>query len=295
MSDILKNCAVTFLAAKNAQSCNTPYLAKAKRVVLWAYGTEITAVGDSPTAAEIQAFANLFKCVIIDLGLVTQPDGTPINLEADTVQESVTIKIGETKVLTGYVTNLNDKVNKMLSNINTNKKVCQLGWIGADGRFYGGKKGIKAGVSVLEMADNGGGINAIMRRKVELNYQVNQGENLDYTEIDTDYLLIDNAENIGVYTLAGDASKDSISGYEGVTNWDKSLYPTLYAKVDGTDVDYYISAAHRRASTPKYFSINTLVNGNVIAGTGAGLNLGGFVDIISANFAADDEFTVAYS
>lgn len=293
--DILKRCGNKFRSTKIAQSCDTDYIGKPYILCIISENSEVTAIGKNPTPAEAQAHANIHELVFLKLGLVSYPDGTPIFIEADANQDGLKIKIGEDKVLTGYVTNLNQKVTEMLGDINTNKKVAQVAFITKDGRWFGGKKGWKASVSISSEADNGGGENAVMRMKVEVNFKIPQNQSTDYTDVDTDYLLLDNAENIGVYTLAGDASKDSISGYEGVTNWDKSLYPTLYAEVTTTTVDYYISAAHRTAQTPKYFSINTLVNGNVIAGTGAGLNLGGFVDIISANFVAGDEFTVAYS
>jgi hypothetical protein len=119
----------------------------------------------------------------------------------------------------------------------------------------------------------------------------------NYSGVDRAYLALQNLDMIGTYTMTKvvGLSGDSITGYEGVTGWNKDTYPTIYFKyvAAGTLISIYPSDADRSAGTNALATINISTGQTVTQANASGF--GGSVDIVNISFVGNDTWNVAFT
>ena len=230
---------------------------------------------------------------VINIGGVAYPKGEFQIIAANDAQEGVDIKFGEKKTFSGVITNLSDKVNEWLSTLNYNNQVVQLALIGKEGRWYFGKKGVKASMQISE--EHMGGARTMVR-DVLFTWYPKQNEFQSASAIDADYLLLDNPNTIGTFTPTDEGagvSADSISGYENLGGIDFGTYPILYAKVvSDTDIRWFDSAAARTIGTAFIMNFNPF---NAALTSGVGFTITGNLTIENTDITAADNFTVTFN
>jgi len=295
MTNLGKSCLNIIPMTANGKSCNTDWLQEPIAAYVWALGTSIAAVGNIPTPAEVQVAINAGLVTKIAFGSVTMADGTPQIFEATANQDGVPLQIDESKSMEGYITNLSNKINKWLSSLGYNRQVVQFGWVGKEGRWHGEKTGVKASIQILKPALSGV---RTLQRKLVISWNPLQSVEYDWSDVNTDYLFLENITTIGTFTTTDEGigtSADAFNGYENLGGIDFAIYPILYAHVVSlTEVRWYASAAARTTATTYLFKFNPtsaiLTSGNVV-----GVTVSGSLTIENIDIIATDDFTVTFN
>jgi hypothetical protein len=298
MADTLeKICGDELQTAKNVLSCAKEVQLQPVAVVVFPKDSVIAASGDVPTPAELQTAITAGLAMVIKIGAGTLPESTPIIMAADDSQDLLPEKISESQQLTGFVTNLNNNFEKALALLNLNHQNVQFGWIGKEGRYHNGKEGFLGSLGIF--APSLSGVKTL-QKKITVDFDIVQTQYTHYSDIDRDYLTLENVDMIGTYTVAnetgtsGDAIEDV--SYGKVTGWGKDDYPTLFAEVTlAGEITYFASDALRTAGAEWLFVVDTNVSEAVTNGNTVGVTISGEINLVNVAITLNDKFTVTYS
>jgi hypothetical protein len=297
MADLIQSCGTIVTTPINA-GCGKDKISYPRMFVVWAYGTTLTAVGENPTPAEIQTSINngLSFVMRFSNGVLTPENRTEI---AGTDTESGLPEIDQvTQSITGNVRNINNNTRKMFAQLNLNLQQVQMGWIADNGRFHGGKAGFACPFYMGDIEHAGDGSQVAI--PFTLTWKKEFYSFTNYSGIDTDYLALNNLANIGTFTITdvvGTTGSKSTTGYDGITGWNKTTYPTIYAKyvTATTTISFYSSDSARTAGT------GTAVLGTVDVSAGETVTqanasgFGGSIDIIAVDFTNLDTWNIAFT
>ena len=297
MSDTLeKICAAELQTSKNVESCDKEVQLQPVAVVVFPKDSIIAASGDIPTATELQTAITAGLAMVIKIGAGTLPESTPIIMAADDSQDLLPEKISESQQLAGFVTNLNNNFEKALALLNLNHQNVQFCWIGKEGRLHNGKAGFLGSLGIF--ASSLSGVKTL-QKKITIDFDIVQTQYTHYSDVDRDYLTLENVDMVGTYTVADETgtSGDAIDGYNKVTGWNKETYPVLYALVTSItgEVTYFASAALRTAAAEWLFVVDTNVSEDVTNGNTSGVTIGGEINLVNIAIVDTNTFTVTYS
>ena len=294
--ELLQECLSQFPTAANAKSCNKDNLQEVCKLAFWTKDATITAVGDIPTPTEVESFFNAGNGAIIDIGAGVLAPETPKTIDATQTQSGLVEMIGATQQITGQITYINNKIREMVSRWKLNNYIVQMGFVTRDGRWHGEKTGWQVALNISDFSHAGKGNQAVM--PITLDFEKNVDVFYKYSDIDKDYLTLDNLATIGTYSISANVGTTheciDLDSYEKITGWNKTTYPTLYFKYTtaGTEIAIYASSATRTAGTPKLATIDISAGETVTAVGGSGF--GGSIDIVKVDFTDADTWDVLY-
>jgi hypothetical protein len=295
MSTLIQDCG-SIVTAQLVQGCGRDKIEFPRMVVVWNDGVTLTAVGENPTPAELQTAINNGIAFVLRFsnGVLNAPEKIEI---AGTDTESGLPEVAkENQSLTGTLRNINNKIRKMLAQMNLNMQIARFGWIGDEGRWHGGTTGYKVPFYVGEFYHAGDGNQLAVDLKFDWKRDFYTFTN--YSAQDGDYLTLNNLDMIGTYTVANTVgtSGNEIDSWETITGWDKDLYPILYAEILVLDVlTLYLSDAKRTAGVAWAAKIDLAAGETVTNGNEPGVTFGGSINLISTAIVVGDKFTVTYS
>jgi len=281
--------------ASVVESCERLTVKKPYIPIGFPKGTVITAVGDKPTPAEIQAALLDRKAWFLRLAECDKPVGTLLEFAGEVTESLKREVYGENTRVTGKVKNLSDNLMYMLKNHNKNHQIQQVIFVTENGYLIGDKYGYEASFYSSEPYN----LNGIMVVDVSYDMKVDFDKFIPYGTANTDYLLLTNNPNIGVFTLTNvvgtSGNAIELTSYNNVL-LDYNTYPTVYFEMESlTELRAYASSALRTAGLTYLYKVDPSVDGTVINGNTVGVTVSGTLDIKNIAMVAADTFNVTYS
>jgi len=264
-----------------------------KRFIYGAQGESITAVGTTPTPAEVQTFLNSKKGFTFEVtnGAFTPPELQTIT-GADTIdgldevtQENIGVS-GKLKVV-------NNSVIEMLTKNNLNNSRMQLWIVDSNNQLHGGVKGFSIPYYIQNFEHSGWGSKA----EINIAHKWERKEDI-FTPVstpDADYLTLKNYITEGIYTETSVTTyvAGQVTGYENITGWDKDLYPTLYFNINSNVIKIYPTVTDRTADMNTLASVDSATSLSLTELNSSGF--GGALTFVSNAITDASEWNVDFS
>ena len=289
MSDITKVCNNLNAFCSSADCNDGIEFGFPKKIMLGKQA--ITAVGDTPTPAEVQTFIDAGHGVIFDVtNGVKLPSEVTTKTGADTYS-NVDEVTQEMEGISFKIKKITNAVALAIKKNNLNFGTMRLFWVDSNNRWHGGVTGFTVPNYIKAWEHAGFGENAEI--PVEFKWITDMYSYTEVSDVNTDYADLACVEGTYTETVVTSYVAGQVTGYAGITGWDKTTYPTLYLDINSNIIKMYSSASDRTSGTNELASVNTATSLDVIEANSSGF--GGSLTFVSNAITDGAEWNVTYS
>jgi len=262
-----------------------------KKILYGFQGATIAAVGEYPTAAEVQTAIDGGNFILIPVtnGKWTAPEMQ--TLSAELTYAEVEKVIRETNGVTGELHVINNEILQVLAQNNLNNEYAQVWIIDSENNFWGATEGYLSSFHIPSPQHDGRNAEAFIA--IEQKWDKPKTKYLPISTSDSAYNALTNNSGVYTETVVTTYVEGQVTGYEGITGWAKATYPTLYFKIDTNVISIYTSAADRTGATNEVATIDSTDSLTVVEANASGF--GGALTFIANDIVDASEWNVTYS
>lgn len=256
MADLTKICGTVNKFGINADCTTDVAIGYPVLVVMGAYSTPITAALAIPTPAEVQSYLDNGDGVAFRV-----TNGVKLESEVATKTGADTFSnvdevITETEGISVTLRKLNNSILEAIKGNNINFTQMRLFWVDSNNRWHGGTTGYFVPNYIKSWSHAGFNEEALINQ--EFKWRTNMYEFIEISDADADYLTLDTVltatytETVVVTYVAG-----QVVGYNEISGWNKTNYPTLYFAINTNVITIYPTSADRTADTNALATIDS--------------------------------------
>jgi hypothetical protein len=262
-------------------------------LIFGATDTTPVIAGTVPTAAEMQTYLNTGKAFIIPVSNGTFKAPELQTITGADVEDGLTEVTKEINGATANFKRITDKVLEMFQQNNLNNDRARL-WIVDDSNIlHGGATGFIVPFYMPSFQHDGFGQRAMIT--VDLNWEKKPKTYVPLSSPNEAYSSLVNYISEGVYTEVVVATyiAGQVTGYNGITGWTKTTYPTLYLKIATNIITFYPTNADRTAGTNALATVDSGTSLTVTEANASGF--GGSLTFVSNAIVDNSTWNVTFT